>query len=72
MHTALGNTEEWYCNYGYSIIHLEDNIAFLQKRGPQRSVDTIVSAAFLLAIISLSLMCVEVRPCSFLMIQFEK
>ena len=32
----------------------------VQKRGPQRSVDCIVSAAFLLAVMLLSLMCVEV------------
>uniref|UniRef100_A0A0L8FXH4 PHTF1/2 N-terminal domain-containing protein n=1 Tax=Octopus bimaculoides TaxID=37653 RepID=A0A0L8FXH4_OCTBM len=32
---------------------------FKQKRGPQRSVDVIVSASFLLAIISVTLMCLQ-------------
>ena len=34
--------------------------SYLKKRGPQRSVDTIVSAAFFLAVILVSIMCIEV------------
>ncbi|XP_029634266.1 putative homeodomain transcription factor 2 isoform X3 [Octopus sinensis] len=33
--------------------------SYLKKRGPQRSVDVIVSASFLLAIISVTLMCLQ-------------
>jgi hypothetical protein len=41
------------------------DVSFIeQKRGPQRSVEIIVSAAFLLAIILVSILCIEVRFCS--------
>lgn len=33
---------------------------YLQKRGPQRSVDVIVSSSFMTTIIILTLMCVQV------------
>jgi len=36
-------------------------VVIKQKRGPQRSVEIIVSAAFLLAIILVSILCIEVR-----------
>ena len=37
--------------------------SYLKKRGPQRSVNTIVSAAFLIAVTLVSILCVQVSCC---------
>ena len=49
----LVSLNAYLCACNYCII-------FLQRRGPQRSVNTIVSSAFILEVTFLSLMCVEV------------